>query len=182
MHTEDKPRNSAHRRDEDCGSVRHSFFLPYIIQPEGTWRHQYASQTWQIEIRHILVPPLVEIVTGIRFNPDSPVGIQGPQEIFKGVTSVGATELDNPSAGEISSDLSKAEIHGKRNLIAALLNDLQYQYLLVSGKYWWNAVSADHFVSMKTETATRRGVRVVWGGSGRSVLAWRTDDAIPTDF
>ena len=58
------------RKEEDYPFV-YKFRLPYIVQPAGEWEHSFASQSWQIVTKHVQLPPLIEIITGIQFNPES---------------------------------------------------------------------------------------------------------------
>ena len=63
-----------------------------------------------------------------------------------------------------------------------MLNDLQYRYLTISGKYWWTEVSADHYVNMQTVSRKSQSTCAAWGGSGRKLPKWRHDDSVLTDF
>lgn len=172
------PEQLFERKPEDYPFI-YRFLLPYIVQPAGQWEHSFAGQEWRIHIQHVLSPRLTGIVTGIQFDPKSPVQLDGPKELFVGISQIEVHELTLPDLST-TSDLAAQD--GHRNLIAALLNDLQYRYLVVSGKYWWNEVSADHFVNMQTESRRFRGLSSSWGGSRRQLPEWRHDDRTLADF
>jgi hypothetical protein len=158
--------------------VIHRFFLPYIVQPAGEWEHTYDEQKWKIKIQHQIVPPLLEIATGIKFNKENPVRIDGPREIFMGFTKVEMDQFVPHSTRSEPGMEAEVEI---RNLIADIINDLQYRYLMISGKYWWNEVSADHFVNMESVSQRARSTSTLWAVE-RKLIEWRHDEEILTDF
>lgn len=146
--------------------VTYHFMLPYIVQPEGVLDLQRDGQPVHLEIKHHVIAPLLVIITGFQYDPEHPVGINGPSEIFKGVSEVELTwRTDTADMGGTES----------RNRIADLLNDCQYCYLHCSGKAWGHSVSADHFINIQVVTATSRGMSSDWGGSHRQMLSFLDD-------
>jgi hypothetical protein len=168
------------RRESGHYPVAHQFVLPYIVQPEGCWRHTLANQDWQVTIKLIRIPQLFQTATGFRFDPEKPMRVDGPQEIFLGVSNIEVVELTPPKA---IVDMDEKAIYRDRNLIAAILNDIQNRYLYVSGRYWRHEISADHIVNLQTNTRCVSGMSTKWGGgSGRALPSWRQDDGVITEF
>ncbi len=62
------------------------FVLPYIVLPEGFFHFKYGDEVFDIGIKYHIVPALLQIITGIKYDPKNPVSINGPQEIFKGIS------------------------------------------------------------------------------------------------
>lgn len=153
------------------------FFLPYIVQPEGSFDFKFGEEIYRINIEHHVSPTLMGIVTGIKYDPENPVGIKGPTEIFKGISEIDIRVPIPPHVKE--TETNDTEL---RNRIVEVLNEFQYRYLHVTEKYWWNAVSADHFVNMTIESDTMQGFSSSWSGSGRKIPEFRTDDNLVSDF
>ncbi len=152
------------------------FVLPYIVQPEGVFDFNYDDEAFHIKIKHHIIPPLLEVITGIKYDPKNPVSISGASEIFKGVSEV---EISLPTN---FSDFSKVDDTALRNHITDLLNEFQYCYLHCSGKSWGNAISADHFVNMQFTTSKVRGSSSSWGGSHRRIPSFLRDEETLPEF
>ena len=147
--------------------------LPYIIEPAGEWQISSAGTDWIVRIQQVVFPPLVEVVTGIRFNPQSPTRVDGPKAIHIGISRVTLVEKTEPEAPwEGSGPPQGPDAFGfqKHSVLAEVLNDLQYRFLVASGRYWWQEVSADHFVNVRMQSPARQGLMSNWGGSNRKGL------------
>ena len=152
------------------------FILPYIIQPEGSFDFNYGDEVFEIDVKHHIIPALLEVITGIKYDSKNPVGISGPSEIFKGVSEV---KLSLPIEFP---DFSQTDDTKLRNRIADLLNELQYCYLHCSGKSWGNPISADHFVNMQFTSSNVRGFSSNWGGSHRIIPPFLSDEKVLPEF
>lgn len=155
-----------------------TFWLPYIIQPEGVNIFNYGGKNYQIKIEHQELSFLKFIVTGIRPEDVHKVPIIGPKELFQGVSKV---SISMPLNNEDQSEFGFFD-KNLRNEIVDILNEYQYRYLYISKKYWINVVSADHFVNMNILTPKRKGFSSDWGGSRRTLLSFREDENILPDF
>jgi len=146
------------------------FILPYIAQPAGSFTFTYYDEVIQANITHYEIPKLVEIITGIKYDPNNPVRIHGHTEIFKGFSEV---QINLPVKNPEFSHIDDVQL---RNHIAEILNEFQYCYLHFSGKYWGNPISSDHFVNMQLETSSQRGFSSNWGGSNRKIPTFLDDE------
>ncbi len=154
------------------------FWLPYIVQPEGTNHFKYGENKNLIEIKHQKSPVLKTILTGIHQDTVNEIEIIGPKEIFQGISKISVTmPLDN--INELNHGFTDKNL---RNKIVDILNEYQYRYLYISQKYWLNVISADHFVNMNYSTPKRKGYSSDWGGSKRNLLEFREDDKVLSDF
>lgn len=158
--------DSIHLKTEDY-PLKHTFYLPYIFLPEGSWELKTNIRDWKIEVKHHPIPALMEIVTGFRFNPQNPMKISGSKELFKGISEIHVIEknmIDNQPA------LLKDPI-ALRKEITSLLNNLQSRYMIFTGKYWYISVLANHFVNLQSYSASGNmiGMSSAWNGTGESI-------------
>ncbi|MFC2058983.1 hypothetical protein ACFLTS_05060 [Chloroflexota bacterium] len=153
------------------------FILPYIVQPEGSFTFKYNNEVFDIDIKYEDVPVLHQIITGIKYNPSKPVGINGPSEIFRGISRA---EIGLPASADFSPlSFDDTEL---RNRIANILNEYQYCYLHISGKSWGNPVSVDHFVNMDFLFPGIQGLSSNWGGSHRQIPQFLRDQKTLPEF
>lgn len=151
------------------GSIGYRFGLPYIYQPPGHTHIVYDGVDYCVRVRHIIVPELFGVVTGFAYNPAKPLGVSGPSELYLGVSRVSvAFKAENVFADP------NDEI---RMTLADVLNALQYKYLVVSKKYWFQSVAPDHFVNLEIKSTHHVSHASSWGASRRGLLPYRGDDS-----
>ncbi len=168
------------------------FTLPYIIQPKGTYNFKYDNEEFIISIKHERIPKLQQILTGlvlignqqqitigdkltITGGGQGTITIQGPKEIYSGISTI---SIQVPSSyGSLTQEGGKE----LRKKIVSVLNDYQYQYLHVTQKYWWNAISTDHFISFNIKTEKSVSMSASWGRDKKS-LAYKEDKAVKEEL
>lgn len=166
------------------------FELPYIIQPEGNFEFKFREEIFTVSIKHQILPELRGLLTGFIYGThqvtisdkatfrsgNAGVSVRGPREIFKGTSKV---KVVLPPTVRDAFDKRKSDTEVRR-IVVDILNEFQYQYLHHSGKYWWNSVSQDHFISSKI-TMESSGIASLSFELEKAVLPYKEDEeALPS--